>query len=399
MVSGGHAWEGIDMSMNDATAMVHEFLMSLVEPAKALLYSQDPSGVMVAEGLSEIDMTEVHFDQAISGVTNELNMAPAISQTLSQVAAAPAAAAAAAPVAAPAAGGGGGGGGAAGGGAQPTMLERIVNEFVTIVHEGNEVITNNFVDNSTRFDVAVDGDVHGDLDIRLDNEVTNANAVGDGAVAAGGDARGVATGDGAIAAGRDIRDSQVNSGDGAVQVGGGSSGPINTGTNSGIMAGGSVDDTIIGDGNTQVGDVKDGNVAVGGSVTDVETRGGDAVVGDGNAVVQGEGNTTGFGSGAVTDFGKANIEGSQVAVAGGAIQDNDQETSTTIQDSFNDQSSSHVATTDVVTAVDHSINDSFNNDKSFNNDDSFNNEDSFNAHVVHEAEAAHAHADDGTDAD
>lgn len=124
-------------------------------------------------------------------------------------------------------GAGGGGGGGAGGGYSPPPQT---------VQQVSQVTQNYYQDQSTNIDNSVDLNVDGDLDGDID--ITNVNATGDGAVAAGDDAEGVATGDGAVAAGDDIN------------------APVNTGEFTGVQTdSGNVDDTIIGDHNQQVGDI------------------------------------------------------------------------------------------------------------------------------------------------
>lgn len=126
-------------------------------------------------------------------------------------------------------GGGGGGGAGGGGGGAYTPPPQTVQQV-------SQVTQNYYEDHSTQIDNSLDLNVDGDLD--GDIEVTNVNATGDGAVAAGDDAEGVATGDGAVAAGDDIN------------------APVNTGEFTGVQTdSGNVDDTIIGDHNQQVGDI------------------------------------------------------------------------------------------------------------------------------------------------
>lgn len=124
-------------------------------------------------------------------------------------------------------------------------------------------------------------------------------------------------------------DSTVASGDGAVAAGGDISGSTIT----------------TGNGN-QVGN---GNVAGDGNV-----------LGDGNQVVSGNGNTTAFGAGDASSTnvgGDLNVgDGAGFANGGDADVDN---TSTSIKDSFNDQS-------------DRSVNDSFNDEFNLDVDSSFN---------------------------
>lgn len=340
------------MNVND---LIQTILAKVLgNPDEARAYAEDPAGYLTAEGLTDHDLTGIDWDGSIETVAAQLDLpmetrqaltsAPHETTTISSVAtgasghsssAAPSMAAAPAPAVSPPP--------ASPPPMQPPLetVQEHINYYTYVTYEGDESIVNNLVDNSTSFDVDVDGDVHGDLDLDIDNEVTNANALGDGAVAAGDDAQGVATGDGAVAAGRDIEDSQVNTGDGAVQADGDIEAPVNTGTNTGIIADDSdIEDTIVGDGNTQVNDSTN------------------AVVGDGNQVAQNDGSgdqATGFGSGNVTTLDDVAIDDSAVAFGdGGAsnVQDNDvTQTEQNLQNNV-----------DVDTNVNQEFDDSFNED-------------------------------------
>ena len=393
----------------EASDVIGDLLRKIFsDPAEALAYSENPGDYLVAEGLGDIDLSGIKMGESVAQVANELNLDNDVTTTLIEVsepvpagpvlaplapqaaAAAPAAAApaAAAPAAAP---------------APVTSLEQIqqiVNNYTTVVYEGDETITNNLFDNSQTLELDFE-DVEGDIELEIDMSAVNAN------------------GDGAVAAGDDIVDSNLATGDGAVAFDGENSGVINTGTNTGIIADGDVDDAIIGDGNTQVGSAEnvvsgdgntinqvdgDGNVVQSGDGnenTQVDTGGGDAtvidaegdvtntdidassgaevnaVVGDGNATVQGDENAAGFGSGDTANFGSGNDFGdAQIGFGGSTNQDNDvdQDNDTTI-----DQSTNLDIDQDI---EDNSVNDSFNADVDVETtiEDSFDQEttDSFN---------------------
>ncbi len=442
------------MEVNDLIGDVLRKIFS--DPAEAQAYSEGPGDYLVAEGLGDIDLNGIDMGASVAQVANELSLDNSVTETLIEVSEpvpagpvlaplAPAASVAAAPAAAPSGGGASSAAAASGGGgssaaaatataaaapAQITSLEQIqqvVNNYTTVIYEGDETITNNLFDNSQTIELDFE-DVEGDIDLEIDMEAVNAN------------------GDGAVAAGDDIENSNLATGEGAVAFDGPNEGVVNTGVNEGIIADGSVDDAIVGDGNTQVeGDDAtvvsgDGNTvnqiegsdnvvqsgdgnentqidgegatvidSGGGDVTntDIDAEDGanvDAVVGDGNATIQGEGNNAGFGSGDVADFGEHNdLTDAQIGFGGSANQDNDTnitDASTTLQDVGNTD-------TEIVTAIDESTNDSFNTevdteidteiDDSFNNtaDESFNSADDFSADQVVVAEAG----DGGVDFD
>lgn len=373
--------------MNDINEVLKSILTKVLgNEQEALVYSEDPAGYLIDHGVADTDLSQLSIGDTINAVSNELNFAPEVSQTLIEM-----------PTPARTTGysGGGGGGGSASAPAAasapvaaaappppppaPVTMETIqqtVNNYVTEVYQTNETINQNITDNSRHFNVDIEGEVHGDVEII--DESNNVTAAGDGAVAAGDDASGVATGDAAVAAGRDIEDSNIASGDGAVAFDGENSGVVNTGSNEGIISQGSADGAVVGDGNTVNNVDGDGNTIGDGNVA----IGGDGVVGDGNATIQGSDDVTaGFGSGDTANFEGANIGGgdgdTQISFGGGsnATQDNDTTIDNSISDSFNDQSTN----TNIVT--DNSTNDSFNTEDSFNNEDSFNTEDSFNSSV------------------
>ncbi len=147
-------------------SIMHKVLGSETE---ALTYSEDPHGYLVDHGVNDYDLSEVNLGDTVTGVANELNFSPQVTQTLIET---PAPAPAAAPAGASAPGGataapvssGGGGGGGGHAAPAPTMetIEQTINTYVTEVYETNEYITQNIADNSRHFNVDVDGEIHGD---------------------------------------------------------------------------------------------------------------------------------------------------------------------------------------------------------------------------------------------
>lgn len=250
----------------------------------ALEYSQDPEGILAEQGITDADLSGLDMRQLVADCASGANLPPSTQQALQSYTS---------------------GGGSSYPVATPPATSHTASEVVQhlnyvtyATYEGDEQITQqliNYEDNSTNIDnsvdVDVDGDVDGDLDIDLDT--TNVNATGDGAVAAGDDAEGVATGDGAVAAGDDIEDSQVNTGDGAVQAGDDIEAPVNTGEFTGVQAEDvDADNSVFnfGDGDvTNFGDaeIDDAAIAVGGgdatNVSDNELDEGAAISGTGDA--------------------------------------------------------------------------------------------------------------------
>ena len=202
--------------------------------------------------------------------------------------------------------------------------QQTINHYITQVYETTNVDDRDVYQETNNVN-NVNAEAGSDVDISNETDTTIASGDGSVAVGEGGSAEGVATGDGAIAAGDDV-------------------GAANTGTNSGIIANDSdIDDTIVGDGNTQIND-NDGPVAVG----------------DGN--VQADDGSQAAG-GDLTDndvsISDSDLDGVNFGEGGTAVQDN----SIDVQDN------------DVTTTViDNSINDSLNQD----NDNTLTVEDSFN---------------------
>ena len=235
-------------------------------------------------------------------------------------------------------------------------VSQVVNYYVTEVYETTNVDDRDtYTDNSVVTNVNAEDGAH--VDITNDNDTVTAS--GDGAVAGGEDSdfEGVATGDGAVAAGDDIE------------------GNVNTGTNTGVIGDDAdIDDSIFGDGNTQVNDAE-----------------GTVVMGDGNVVAtegsQAAGDDLSDDDITIDD---STLNGSNVGGSGNtAVQDNDtnisdDDVTTTVTDIDNSVDNSIEDSFDVEDSfdTDNSVNDSFNAEDSFTTDssvnDSFTAEDSFN---------------------
>lgn len=226
---------------------------------------------------------------------------------------------------------------------QPVVTNHVTNQQVnnnqTFVKEG-DTVTN--VDNRTITEINARGDVS------FDQKVSNTTTV---------------AGRGGVAVNGDLKDSAVN-----------------TGVNKGVIAGNDahLQDSVVGDGNTQINDSNVGAFAKGGNATNIEgqnvntgsgvlnnvsTAGGDA------QVVTGNGNEL---TGDV-DVNASNASGPTNVTVGdknssSALQDN----STNIEDSLNtDNSVSDSANT--------SVEDSFNNTTQDNDTTSLTSQDSFNS--------------------
>lgn len=277
---------------------IRNFIESLVTDENfAAQYAADPAGKAAVEGITEADLSGVDMQQLVGQVCGELDLPDDVRGVLQSYASGnpPPAAGLTLPPPTHAVG--------------QQSVEQVMQHlnYVTYVtHENNPEITTNIVDNSidNSTHVDVDGEVHGDISV----DPTNVNATGDGAVANAGDGPvTAATGDGANAVGGD-NNGQVNSGDGAVV--GTVDGPVNTGSNTGVIADGPVTDTVVGNDNqtanvdgpldgspinfgdgatvTNVNDatVTDSAVSGGGDATSVS----DNVVDNGSAIGTGSGN-------------------------------------------------------------------------------------------------------------
>ncbi len=233
----------------DVTEMLKSFIQDILShPKSAQQFAEDPYGKLTESGLTDADLSGVDVRQVVGDVCGSGTIPASTSSALQSY--------------------------ASGSSGPPSYsghqsVEQVVQQlsYVTNVAYSDDHSVTTITDNSTDIDesVHVGGNVDGDID------VDNVNATGDGSVAAGQNSTvNAATGDGSQAIGGD-NFGQANSGAGAVQIGnapgglggygdpiltrevpgfGGGIGPINTGTNTGVLAGGNVDDTVVGDHNT-----------------------------------------------------------------------------------------------------------------------------------------------------
>jgi hypothetical protein len=220
-------------------------------------------------------------------------------------------------------------------------LEQTINYYVNNTTTTNVDDRDTYTDSSQTVQVGEGGYV-GEID--LDNETVTAS--GDGAVAAGEDVYGAATGDGAVAAGGDIN------------------APVNTGTNTGIIAEDShFENVAVGDYNQQINDS-----------TAAATGGGDATYSDDdvNVDINASGSNVDLEN---VNFGQDNV-----------IDDSEQYTdSFNTTDSFNQTDSFNTAVDTTTTNVDDSY-----NEQSQVGDDSFDHQqvhESFNEPAAAEAAA------------
>ncbi|MFN8022221.1 MAG: IniB N-terminal domain-containing protein [Acidimicrobiales bacterium] len=339
------------------TSNLVEFFQALFgDPAEAAAFQADPQKYIEDHGVEDASYEEINEavvlacdapvsqGAVVTGGTASAVVPQVLSGSVSApTSSAPAAPAASAPVAPPPPPP-----------APPASMppaeavSQVVNYYVTEVYETTNVDDRDtYTDNSVTTNVNAEDGAH--VDITNDNDTVTAS--GDGAVAGGEDSdfEGVATGDGAVAAGDDI------------------DGNVNTGTNTGVIGDDAdIDDSIFGDGNTQVNDAE-----------------GTVVLGDDNVTATGGSQAAGddLSDDDIT-IDDSDLNGSNVGGSGNtAVQDNDtsisdDDVTTTVTDIDT------TVTTDIDNSVDNSIDDSFNATDSFDTDnsvnDSFTAEDSFN---------------------
>ncbi|MBX6358220.1 MAG: hypothetical protein IRZ05_20520 [Micromonosporaceae bacterium] len=231
------------MTINVAE-LLKQFIQDLLgNRDSALQFARDPHGTLAAQGITEGDLSTCDVRQVVSDVCNSGQVSTETRSALQSYTS------------------GSSGPSYSHGHQSVDQVVQHLNYVTYAAYSDDDTIinqiTDNSIDNST--DIDVDGDFHGDID------VDNANATGDGAVAANTGTGNVnaATGDGAQVIDGD-NFGQANTGDGAVQIDGvglgglrtvdggfGSGiGPINTGVNTGVIADGPVSDTVVGDHNT-----------------------------------------------------------------------------------------------------------------------------------------------------
>lgn len=264
-------------------------------PVVAQQFAEDPYGTLAAQGISDADGLDVQ--QVVGQCAADSPLGEGAKQALQSYSGG-SPAPASYPVHPPA--------------HTPQTITELVQQIQYVTHvayEDNDTITNNIVDNS----VEVHGDNYGD--ITQDNDTVS--ATGDGAVAAGDDAN-VAQGDGSqVIDGDNFGTAQANSGAGAVQAGDDVSG-VNTGINTGTIAG---DDAVVGDDN-QVLDI-DGDVGQGTVFGDNSGLAGGVNVNSGGGAggdASGTGGSGGFGGagGSASGDGPFGTGGAGGSAAGGA---------------------------------------------------------------------------------
>ena len=264
----------------ELTNLLVNFIKELAtDPQKALQFVKNPEGELVAQGITEHDLSGLDMPGITQIACGEPGFPAEASRALQSYTS-----------------GGGGGGGytppthhvTSG----PQSMEQVVQHltYVTQVTNDNDII-NEIVDQSTNVEV---GD---DFDGELDIDSNNANASGAGAVAVGeADDVNAATGDNSQVVDGDIEGDNLFNSDGAVSVDGDLEAPVVTGTNTGIVADGDVDDAIVGNNNEQ-------------QANDVD------VDGDNDGVIN-------FGDGDVNNVNDSTLDNSNVG-SGTNIADND----------------------------------------------------------------------------
>ncbi|MDG4822730.1 hypothetical protein O7635_12805 [Asanoa sp. WMMD1127] len=249
------------------------------DPTKALQFAQNPQGELVAQGITEHDLSGLDMPAIVQQACGEPGFPADAARALQSYTS-----------------GGGGGGGytppthhvTSG----PQSMEQVVQHltYVNQVTNDNDII-NEIVDQSTNVEV---GD---DFDGELDIDSNNANASGAGAVAVGeADDVNAATGANSQVVDGDIEGDNLFNSDGAVSVDGDLEAPVVTGTNTGIVADGDVEDSIVGNNNDQ-------------QANDVD------VDGDNDGVIN-------FGDGDVNNVNDSTLDNSNVG-SGTNIADND----------------------------------------------------------------------------
>jgi hypothetical protein len=203
----------------------------------------------------------------------------------------------------PAHSGGGDGGGYEGG--LSGAIESI-NHYTNVLNTTNQTFQDNDVTNIDDRDTTVDSSVNqnitafGDVNQDFDNDVVS----GDGAVAAG-DGSQVNTGAGAVQAGDDIEDSNVV-----------------TGSVTDSVLADDIDDSIIGDDNQAIIDSNVGAATFGeGDATNVSAQ--NANVGDGVQVVGSDDTNVNTGEGDLITIDDSTVEESQLGGEGNTLVSND----------------------------------------------------------------------------
>ena len=263
----------------EITNLLVNFIKDLAtDPSKAMQFVSNPNGELVAQGITEHDLSGLDMPGIVQQACGEPGFPAEARGALQSYTS-----------------GGGGGGQYTPPAHQvtsgPQSMEQVVQHltYVTQVTNDNDVI-NEIVDQSTNIEVGDDFD--GDIDV----DTNNIN--GDNSQIVDGDIEG---------------DNLVNS-DGAVQIDGDNQAPVVTGTNTGIIADGDVDDAIVGNNNEQqANDVdvdgdNDGVINFGdGDVNNVNDSTLDnSNVGSGTNIADNDGSAIGLGDGDTTNVDEDN---------------------------------------------------------------------------------------------
>jgi hypothetical protein len=225
----------------DLISRIEEWLSDIwSDPAAAAEFAESPATSLASHNLSQSDLSSANLRQAAGNVGSNGNVSAEVrshAQNFSH---------------------------SHSSGHHPVQEVAVVTKEI---HHDRPQVTNVFNDNSTHFDQSqtlINNGIIEDSEIEFDNH--SANAIGDGSAAAsGGSNVNNASGDGAVAnqggtvnqaLGRDsqiISESEVgqnvSNSDGAVAVDGNNTAPVNTGVNTGVLADGGVQDTVVGDDN------------------------------------------------------------------------------------------------------------------------------------------------------
>jgi hypothetical protein len=257
----------------ELTNLLVNFIKELAtDPHKALQFVRNPEGELVAQGITEHDLSGLDMPGITQIACGEPGFPAEARSALQSYTS------------------GGGGGGHYTPPAHPVTsgpqsMEQVVQHltYVTQVTNDNDII-NEIVDQSTNVEVGDD----------FDGEADDVNA---------------ATGANSQVVDGDIEGDNLSNSDGAVSVDGDLEAPVVTGVNTGIVADGDVDRAIVGDGNQQqANDVdvdgdNDGVINFGdGDVTSVnDSRLDNSNVGSGTNVADNDGSAIGLGDGDTTN--------------------------------------------------------------------------------------------------